>query len=147
VHIQNKIHENLTSNLFCQLYFKQRFCQALADPAFGDIDKGLVFAEPLNTHSGDGSRKIGNNPIVGKAVTLIKTYVKNPYFLMVVPEALEEGSFGEFLGITDQVGLPLWNTERWGHLSLPVILKFCEDHDPTFRQTLLIFDFNGSQLL
>lgn len=81
---------------------------------------------------------------------MIRPYANTAYFLMVVPEeALEEGSLHESLGTTDQhqVGLRSWTTQRWGHLSLEIILNFCKAHQPTFKHTLSIFDFNGSQLV
>src|SRR5207249_3526678 len=59
--IQKNRRENLTSNLFCQLYFKQRFCQALVDPSDENIHDGLEFDEPLNISRGNRRRKIGKN--------------------------------------------------------------------------------------
>jgi hypothetical protein len=139
-----KRRKDITSNLFCQLYFKQRFYTALVDSSDGNIDKGLKFDEPLNIPG--RCRKIGDKRTVLEAVRLIKLYSKTAYFLMVVPAALGEGSFREFLPTTDQVGLRLWTTKRWGLLSLPVIEKFCQDNRLTFDHTLDIFQFNRSQL-
>lgn len=148
VRVENNIRENLTSNLFCQLYFKQRFVTALADSTHGSIVDGLEFDEPLNIRRGTGRRKIGTNQTVLDAVDIILPYAQNPFFLMVVPQQIDQHELGSFLEQTNErrTGLRSWSSNRWGHLSLSALRSFCERSQPAFDHTLSIFEFNRAQL-
>lgn len=148
VRIENKIREQLTSNLFCQLYFKQRFGSALAGITGEDLGEGLEFDEPLNIASGDGRRRIGTNQTVLRAVEMIRPYVKESYFLMVTPQPMNQNECRDFAQTTTnwQNHLRGWSTYRWGHLSLNAIHEFCGGRPDTFHHTLDVFEYNLGQL-
>ena len=148
VRVENNIREQLTSNLFCQLYFKQRFTAALADASPEHIEDGLEFDEPLSIRGGNGRRKIGTNQTVLRAVEMIRPYAKTPFFLMVTPETIDRNELEGFIQQTNdrQAFLRGWSSHRWGHLNLSAVHRFCERHQSAFHHTLSVFEFNQGQL-
>lgn len=145
VRVENSIQENLTSNLFCQLYFKARFSSALLDDS---LPEGVEFDKPLNTRGGDGRRRIGANQTVLRAVDMIRPYAKTSYFLMVTPQAMDQNEVASFAQQTNgwPGNLRGWSTRRWGHLSLSAIHNCCERHPEAFSHALEVFEFNQGQL-
>jgi hypothetical protein len=136
--------KGLTSNLFCQLYFKQRLAGALTAGSKEDIDAGLTFESPFALSS--GHRKIGENRVVLRSVDVLKKYLGEVYYLMMIPE----------LWTTDLANW--WKTEvaasspipmqldlsRWGVITIPEIVKFCNENN--LKRTLNVVMHNKGQL-
>ncbi len=148
VRVEEKSRKELTSNLFCQLYFKQRFASALADPTLEDLTEGLEFDEPLNIAGGNGRRRIGTNQTVLRAVDMIRPYVSDSYFLMVTPQPMDRNDVLSFFQEAKEWhdNLRGWSTHRWGHLSLQTLHECCKDKPEAFRHTLEVFKYNHGQL-
>ena len=148
VRVENTIREKLTSNLFCQLYFKERFASELADASSQSLAQGLEFDEPLNIAGGSGRRKIGCNKTVLRAVDLIRPYASEPFFLMVTPQQMDPNEVASFVQQANewQGGVRGWSTRRWGHLGLSALHESCKRNPEAFSHTLEVFEFNHGQL-
>jgi hypothetical protein len=135
----------LSSNLFCQLYVKQRLVRAVvADPSLNTITDGLVFEPPLDKGRGN-RRRIGDNETVRRALDKIVPFSSCPFFLAVIPGQVDDNQFRELLRSPRQRPNS-WDTTTWGYLRLRDLRSFCEEQNGTFEQTLRVFDFNKGQL-
>ena len=145
---RRKGKNKITSNLFCQLHFKERFSSAIAEATPPYLADGLEFDEPLNIGRGNGRRKIGSKRTVLRAVDLIHPYVQDCYFLMVTPQQMDPKEMKSFVDQANnwQGNVRDWSTNRWGHLSLSVLHQCCQRNPEAFSHTLEIFDFNHGQL-
>lgn len=136
--------KNLTSNVFSQLYFKQRLAAELS--LTGDwktrLQAGIVFPNCLQTNRGDRLRKIGENPVVLDATGRLKEFVSDPYFLAIVPET-RDAVQAAWRNFTD-CPIDGWDMRRWGFLSLPEIRDFCREH--ALVDVLELLRFNRNQL-
>ena len=143
VKYRNGRKKGLSSNLFCQLYYKQRFASALAGGQ--NLGAGLGFDGPLRRGRMDGLRKIGTNPVVLRAVDMIHPYIQSPFFLMVIPQAWEDDMTALFQTI-HQIGSPPrdWCVSNWGVLTIPQVEEFCGAHG--LRHTLSVIKYNREQL-
>ena len=143
VRFRNRIQEGLSSNLFCQLHYKQRFASALA--AGEDLASGLEFDGPLRRGRSVGRRMIGSNPVVLRAVDLIRPYIPSHYYLMAIPQRWDEG-LTTLLGEVNLWDSPPrgWDVSKWGILTIPQIEEFCEAHG--LRHTLSVIEYNREQL-
>jgi len=148
VRVENSIREKLTSNLFCQLYFKERLVSELAGASSQSLAQGLEFDEPLSIAGGRGRRKIGSNKTVLRAVNLIRPYASEPIFLMVTPEKMDRNEVASFVHQANgwQGNVRGWSTRRWGHLNLSALHDYCKNNPMAFSHTLEIFQFNQGQL-
>jgi hypothetical protein len=133
----------LTSNVFCQLHFKQRMVEAVASPASGgDIHCGLHFDIPLAHPRRD--RKIGRNSVVLEAVRKLAPHANDAFFLMMVPEdaAIIERWWRQTLCAARPAG-PC-DFSSWGFISIRDIERFCIEFE--LDETLQVLEFNKGQL-
>ena len=77
---QSQLH---SSNLFTQLYHKQRMISTLQNGREKRLKDGLKFPQC----SSKKIRKIGNNHVVLKAVTKIMNYLDSAYYISLVPDS------------------------------------------------------------
>lgn len=140
---RNGTNKSLSSNLFCQLYYKQRFTSALV--AGEDIATGLEFDGPLRRGTSARRRKIGTNPVVLRAVDMIHPYIQDAFFVMVIPQHWDESIVGLLRQIDGTEAPPQsWGIAKWGVLTIPQIKEFCGTQG--LRHTLSVIEYNGEQL-
>jgi hypothetical protein len=142
--INNIRGKGLTSNIFCQLYFKQRLTDALVRNE--DIHIGLKFDGPLSTIRSNGCRKIGTNLIVQDSVEFIKLYLLDAYYLMLIPQIESQKSIRLiFKEINKYKNTPRgWGLSKWGIISWRDIEEFCKEEE--LKHTLSILKFNNGQI-
>jgi len=143
VKFQEECRAKLKSSLFTQLYYKARFIEGLRS---GGIPlTGLKFPKPPSKKK---FRKIGNNPVVLRAVDKIKPYRQDVWFLSLVPGTRD--SVHDFFNqsLADRWPQELqpvtWNFSRWGGVAWEQIDPFCEQNKLT--NTRCVLQFNREQL-
>ena len=115
-----------SSNLFVQLYFKQRLVEALR---IGRLEKGVKFPQCMLPKS-KKIRKIGKNPIVLQAVKDLQSYARDAYFIALVPDTQDHiDTFlkNRFLYYVPP-GVDDWMVNNWGFLTWVAVEKFCRDY-------------------
>jgi hypothetical protein len=137
-------YKGLTSNVFCQLYFKQRMMHALAQGGIALLQEGLDFPRPLQRNQRDPRRKIGRNPVVLDAVNRLAPCGQHASFLMIVPEddAAVNAAWATFL----DAGFVLngWSLQECGFLSLRNVDQFCREKN--LADVIRVLDYNKGQL-
>jgi hypothetical protein len=134
-----------SSNLYVQLYYKQRLVRELQKGNENWRDMELDFPESLLSAS-KKKRKIGSNEVVLKAVDLLRQYCSKAYFVALVPEDgfklrhFYEGVLKDF----KPEELPEWDVKDWGYVSWKQVEDFCEKH--SLRGVLNVFEFNNGQI-
>ena len=98
-----------SSNLFTQLYHKQRMVQCIAIGV-----QGLVAGVPFPCCSSKVGRKIGQNGVVLRAVQIVAEYVQAPTSLLGSRTGL-----GEFDRAVLRRGIPTFRQRRPGRLGRP----------------------------
>ncbi|NPV82462.1 MAG: hypothetical protein HPY46_02600 [Candidatus Aminicenantes bacterium] len=151
-HDKNEKQKYGTSNLFTQLYFKQRLCSELSKPeGFEKIKKGINFSH--FNKSNKNPRKIGLNEVVLRATEKLSEYSQNAFFIFLIPEQnqsldllsppltdLEENTRAAAYGKLEAL-----NTKKWGQITWPEIHSFCSK-TCLFKETLNVFTWNKNQL-
>ena len=125
-YLQKKEYKGYSSNLFYQLYFKKQLVDNWAA-----IKQNKLDGKKNGIDSFFRSRKIGNNPIVEKAFSLIEC--KEAYYIGIVP--------------TLQADLDTFNEKvdyDMSFLSWEKVEEFCQQNELT--KVLEIFDYNGEQI-
>jgi hypothetical protein len=136
------------SNVFKQVYLKQRLVQALA--AGDDLGAGVEFDGDLRTGRGERRRKIGKNKVVERAVDKLKPYVESAYYLILTPESWRDETKPLLQEIQDFGPPPTdpkpreWNITRWGVISLRDMVQLCRDQH--LDHAAAVADFNKEQL-
>ena len=132
-----------TSNLFTQLYFKNRLWDELKNNNGGKLDKGIKFENTTKS-----PRKIGKNEIVIYAKNLLSKYLDKSFYLGIVPNSrIDINKFiPSFRNKESEIKLNLinWNSANWGFLSWKDIFKFCKNKNLT--KTQIVFKFNKGQI-
>lgn len=119
------------SNLFCQLYAKQRLIETLKC--------GAVPADGVEFLEGFRRRKIGKNKVVLRAVDLLHPYVQASTYVALVPDATGfDEAVSAFEAITGRT------CGGWAVLSWAQVEEFCREH--SLDQTLKAFEYNRSQI-
>lgn len=136
--------KGLTSNLFCQLYFKQRLVSALEPTSTQDMDEGLSFDPPFNLVG--RNRKIGDNGVVQTAVTMVQRHLRDVRYLLMVPEPwTDEVKAWWCREVAQASSSPTgWDLSHWGIISIPDIVRFCRENGLT--RTLDVATHNAGQL-
>jgi hypothetical protein len=135
------------SNVFKQVYLKQRLVQALA--AGDDLDTGIEFDGDLRTGRGDRRRRIGKNKVVERAVGKLKPYVESAYYLTLTPEPWRDETtlLQEIQDFDPPPNDPKprdWDITRWGVISLRDMVQLCRDRH--LDHAAAVADFNDGQL-
>src|SRR5581483_6296476 len=119
------------SNVFRQLYYKQRMVQGYA--AGDDLDTGIEFDSVLRPVRGTRRRKIGKNKVVLKAADKLRPYVGSAYYVILTPEAWRDETRVALQEARDFGPPPNdpkprdWNITRWGVISLRDMVQLCRD--------------------
>jgi len=132
-------------NLFTQLYHKHRLADGIVEMGVKDVaSKGLLFPA-CSTKS---PRKLGKNEIVLKAANMIKPFLKDVFFIGIVPDKTK--NIEEFVDKELRAFVPIkdpnwhWSVRNWGWLSWHTIKDFCDEND--FNNTLCNFRHNEKQI-
>lgn len=132
------------SNVFRQLYYKQRMVQGFA--AGDDLDTGIEFDGVLRLVRGTRRRKIGKNKVVLKAVDKLKLYVESAYYLILTPEPWQD-EIGLVLQEARDFGPPPndpkprdWDIRGWGVISLQDMVQLCRDHHLDHAVDVAVFN-------
>ena len=134
-----------SSNIFTQLYHKQRFISALknnSDGAITALQKGIKFPS-WSTRS---KRSVGKNPVVLRAVKHIQQHADNIFYLMLVPdnEQRAETFFNKTLCSIRFPTVPEWDVSCYGYLTWATVKSFCEQN--SLKETLGVFAYNKDQI-
>ena len=135
------------SNVFRQLYLKQRLTQGLV--AGDNLGIGVEFDGVLRPIRGDRRRKIGKNKVVLKAVDMLTQYTGSAYFLILTPETGRDETAALFQTI-QTFGPPGdsrpggWDISRWGIISLQDVIQLCKDRH--LDHAVAVASFNEGQL-
>jgi hypothetical protein len=128
-------------SLFEQLYLKQRFARAVAE----HVDPVQVeFDPPLSFCRGGRVRNLGENPVVLKALRIMRPYIESgSRSLMVLPKDLcnDDPTLIERVCLT----LPDFDLGKCGILSWQRIYVFCRDN--RLEHATRVLDFNEGQMV
>ena len=128
-----------TSNLFTQLYFKNRLWCELKNNNGKNLDEGIKFKNTTKS-----PRKIGTNKIVTKAKKLLSKHLNKSFYFGIVPDSrkdIENFIKNHFKDKTKiKHNLTNWKDANWGFLAWEDIHKFCVDNG--LNDTCNVFDFN-----
>lgn len=145
---RNKKHG--TSNLFTQLYFKQRLFNELNKLSIPD---NLSIEIPF-TYFNKKLRKTGSNKVVEEALKKIWKYRANGYFVCLIPNDNnsldllyppftdlegnnQSATYGKLEGLF---------TKKWGQITWNKIHRFCSNPEHIFNETLKVFAWNNGQI-
>lgn len=137
--------KGLTSNVFCQLYFKQHLARALGSDSGEDLHIGLTLEAPLRRRG--GGRKIGSNEVVRKALSLLgKPPNDCVFYVMMIPSNWGDDQTRWW---NQNVARPSsapgdWDVSNWGVITIPEIAAFCQTHG--LNRTLAVIEHNKGQL-
>jgi hypothetical protein len=131
-----------SSNLFTQLYHKQRFVNAARCTDSHALHHGVTFPDC----STKAVRKIGENRVVLRAVKAITPYLQAVYYLALVPDkAADVRRFvGETLENFKPNMLGAWDVSNWCFLCWADVYEFCKSEG--LQRTVAVLDFNEGQI-
>ena len=130
------------SNLFTQLYYKQRMAKAMKGGGMPAVKSGVPFPKCF----GKKKRKIGSKKTVRKAADALSEYLDGSFFVLLVPDS-ESNLCDFFNDISFNYGLSElkeWDTANWGYLTWAKVERFCKRTKMT--NTLAAFDHNRGQI-
>ncbi len=131
-----------SSNMFTQLYHKQRLVTVLKRNGIRALQQGVEFP-PWSTNQ---SRKVGTHPVVLNTLKLIQKRVDNVYYLTLVPDTDQRASaffYNELRG-AQFPAVPEWDTSHYGYLTWATVKSFCKQNH--LAATLDVFDYNDGQI-
>ena len=136
-----------TSNLFTQLYFKNRLFLELGKKNRNGLDLGIKFNNTTKFR-----RKIGKNEIVSKAVDHLSEYIDESFYFGIIPS--KENEIIKFKKDFNKSKTKLnknlidWKKENWGFLTWEDIEKFSQKKSLNGTRTVFNFnkDKNNSQI-
>ena len=131
-----------SSNLFTQLYHKLRMVNSFSNGGLPALQSGVSFPDC----SSKPVRKIGNNPIVLKAIKKISKHLDDVYYLAVVPDSTRniDDFFSNRLKQRGFPNLPEWDVNSFGYIAWSDIWEFCVSRK--LENTLRVFSFNEGQI-
>ena len=131
-----------SSNLFVQLYHKLRLVNELKQNGLNKLKEGVEFPKC----SSKQFRKIGKNPVVLKAINLIKGYLDSTYYVSLVPDRREEVAkfYDNVLKNFAPSEFQQWDCSRYGFLCWKDIEGYCKEN--CLKKTLDILEFNEEQI-
>jgi hypothetical protein len=131
-----------SSDLFRQLYYKQRLVDGLRQGGVLLLKQGLKFPG----WSSKRLCKIGKNEVVLKAAGQLENHCKEVFYVAVVPDV--ESRVAEFLptlkAIPHETLAGSWDVSTYGFLTWSQARGFCEQHHLT--HTLDVLDYNKGQI-
>ena len=131
-----------SSNMFTQLYHKQRLVTVLKRNGIRALQQGVEFP-PWSTNQ---SRKVGTHPVVLNTLKLIQKRVDNVYYLTLVPDTDQRAYaffYNELRG-AQFPAVPEWDTSHYGYLTWATVKSFCKQNH--LAATLDVFDYNDGQI-
>lgn len=123
-----------SSNIFTQLYHKQKFMKH----DILELETGIDFPK----WSTNQNRKIGKNCVVRKITTAIKKH-KKAFYLMLLPD--NDARLNEFFkGNLTLPAIHGWDISDFHYLTWQKVENFCKTNKLT--NTLAVFEHNGAQI-
>lgn len=142
--MESTIH---SSNLFTQLYHKQRLVEALrtCDATLGPLQEGI----PFPACSSKTRRKIGTNPVVLRATQRLQRYLskgQSVYYLALVPDsAANIAAFCPKLHAAFHFStLGPWNMSTFGYMTWEQVKACCATLN--LKRTLDVLAYNEGQI-
>jgi hypothetical protein len=130
------------SNLFTQLYYKQRLVAGLRQGGVQRLKQGLQFP----AWSRKKLRKIGNNKVVEKATQQLQAHCTDVFYLAVVSD--EEQRVTKFFPMLKTVPhetlAEFWDVSTYGFLTWAQVKGFCEEFQ--LKHTIDVLDYNDGQI-
>lgn len=135
-------NEVSSSNLFTQLYHKMRLFNTLKRNGIGGLQIGVEFPKC----SSKGTRKIGSNEIVLKAVNKIEEFSKDAFYVALIPDSAENAKkfFQKKLVLFELPDFNEWNVKNWGYITWEEVENFCKKN--RLNATLDVFKHNRGQI-
>lgn len=136
-----------SSNIFTQLYHKQRLVSALKSNGIEALQQGIEFPSwSFRTESSRQKRKIGKNSVVLRAVKRIQQHVENVFYLALVPDTDIRAAdfFANRLRNVQLPTVPEWDPSFYGYLTWATVKSFCEQNH--LAATLDVFAYNDGQI-
>ena len=131
-----------TSNLFTQLYFKNRLWDELKNNNGKNLKKGITF---INTTK--SPRKIGTNEIVLGAKERLSEHLVNSFYFGIVPDSQNDiNNFIKKRFKNKPKRKPVltgWKDDNWGFLAWEDIEDYCKKN--SLNNTCEVFDFNFNE--
>ena len=139
---RKKMKEKLAGNIFTQLYQKQRLVSFLKDGNYSILENGVDFP----SWSTKPKRKIGENPVVLRAVKVIQRNVDSVFFLALVPDTDVQAAnfFSKRLRNVNLPSVPEWDPSHYGYLTWATVKSFCAQNH--LAATLDVFAYNDGQI-
>ncbi len=143
----NKFEDGLntkvnSSNIFAQLYHKQRLVSVLTSDGIEALQQGVDFP----SWSTNQRRKVGPHPVVLNSLNLIRRCNDNVYYLMLVPDTHQrvESFFENRLRNLQLPAVPDWDPSHYGFLTWATVKSFCKRN--RLAATLAVFAYNQGQI-
>ncbi|MGI9309987.1 MAG: hypothetical protein ACR2P7_00460 [bacterium] len=130
---------NFSSNLFTQIYHKQKFMKHGLD----EMKAGVEFP----SWSTKQTRKIGDNDVVIEAAKEIKRFDDAPpFYLMLIPDSDKDAKkfFDNTLRVAAFLDAPGWDSSNYGYLTWETVEAFCRQHE--LNDTHDVFKHNDGQI-
>ena len=135
-----------SSNLFTQLYHKQRLIRGIIEIGIQALaQEGLVFPK---CSTKKGPRKIGNNPVVNRVIEMMSHYLDQSFFVGLIPDEvinLRKITRNDFkLAEFENDPNWHWSMANWGWLDWKDVEEFCKEYG--LSDTLSNFEHNKDQI-
>ncbi len=131
-----------SSNMFTQLYHKQRLVSVLRSSGIEALQQGV----DLPSWSTSRRRKVGSHPVVLNALKLIQQHADYVYYLALVPDTHQRASafFDIEFRNAEFTTVPEWDPSHFGYLTWATVKSFCEQNQ--LAATLDGFAYNYGQI-
>ena len=144
---KSQTDKSFSSNIFTQLYHKQRLVSALSREGIDVLKQGIEFPSwSFKSDSQNRLRKIGQNPVVLRAADRIQQYNDNVFYLALVPDTdiRVTDFFANRLRNVQLPTVPEWDPSFYGYLTWARVKSFCEQNH--LAATLEVFAYNDGQI-
>ncbi len=144
---ESQTDKDFSSNIFTQLYHKHRLVSALKGNGIEALQQGLEFPSwSFGPDSSRKKRKIGQHPVVLRAVKRIQQHAENVFYLALVPDTDMQVAdfFANRLCKVQLPTVPEWDPSHFGYLTWAGVKSFCEIN--RLVATLEVFAHNQGQI-
>ena len=144
---KSQTDKSFSSNIFTQLYHKQGLVSALSREGIDVLKQGIEFPTwSFNSDSRSRLRKIGQNPVVLRAVDCIQQYNDNVFYLTLIPDTNLRAAnfFDRKLRDVQLKTVPEWDPSHYGYLTWATVKSFCAQNH--LEATLDVFAYNVGQI-